>query len=155
MNNRIEQVLKPLSSFKREQCDDSLYEIHEIVAINEISVFVRFLKDKTVLEYWHTGSYNCESLTGKDKRVVDDSLILLNTLSPRGKWCFKETEKIQPEDEDLSLLTYTAEWPISYSPEEIGREIFSEVLMLGDIYGFLQHISGYIFKCVYDERKKE
>ena len=138
LEKRISQTLKPLSSFTQEKWSDTEYEIRDVINVNEITVFLRFGKNNTVLEYHYINPINYGSLTEKNRQLVDNCLSIINTLSPRGKWFLEELEKESPDEKDLEFLMYKATWPNTYPPEQVGSELFNTLLVLGDLYGFIR-----------------
>lgn len=138
LEKRISQTLEPsLSSFKKERWSDTEYEV-EATNVNDLTVFLSFTEDGTVLDYHHVSPISYGSLTEDNRQMVDNCLSIINTLLPRGKWFFEELEKESPAEEDLEFLMYKATWPNTYPPEQVGSEIFNTLLVLGELEGFIR-----------------
>ena len=138
LEKRISQTFEPLSSFTKEQWSNTEYEIRDVINVNDITVFLSFTEDGTVLDYHHVSPISYGSLTEEKRKLVDNCLSIINTFSPRGKWYLEELEKESPDEEDLEFLMYKATWPNTYPPEQVGSEIFNTLLVLGDLEGFIR-----------------
>ena len=138
LDKRISQTLKPLSSFTQEKWSNTEYEIRDVINVNDITAFLSFGENETVLDYHHVSPISYGSLTEEKRKQVDNCLAVINTLSPRGKWFFEELEKESPDEEDLEFLMYKATWPNTYPPEQVGSEVFNTLLVLGELHGFIQ-----------------
>lgn len=138
LDKRILQTLEPsLSGFKKERWSDAEYEV-EVINANDLTVFLSFGENETVLDYHHVSPISYGSLTEEKRKLVDNCLSIINTFSPRGKWFLEELEKEHPDEEDLEFLMYKATWPNTYPPEQVGSEIFNTLLVLGDLEGFIR-----------------
>ena len=138
LDKRISQTLKPLSSFTQEKWSNTEYEIRDVINVNDITAFLSFGENETVLDYHHVSPISYGSLTEEKRKQVDNCLSVINTLSPPGKWFFEELEKESPDEEDLEFLMYKATWPNTYPPEQVGSEVFNTLLVLGELHGFIQ-----------------
>lgn len=137
LEQRISQTLEPLSSFKKERWSDAEYEV-EATNVNDLTVFLSFTEDGTVLNYHYVSPISYGSLTEENRQLVDNCLSSLNALSPRGNWYLEELEKESPDEEDLEFLMYKATWSNTCPPEQVGSELFNTLLVLGDLYGFVR-----------------
>ena len=111
LDKRILQTLEPLSDFTSDKWSDTEYEIRDVINVNDITVFLSFGENETVLDYHHVSPISYGSLTEDNRQMVDNCLSIINTLSPRGKWFLEELEKEFPDEEDLEFLMYKATWP--------------------------------------------
>ena len=136
LEKRISQALKPLSGFKKERWSDTEYEV-EVINVNDFTIFLSFTENETVLDYHHINAINYGSLTEEKRKLVDNCLSIINTLSPRGNWYLEELEKEHPDEEDLEFLMYKATWPDTCPPEQVGSEIFNTLIILGELHGFI------------------
>lgn len=139
LEKRISQALEPLSSFTKEKWSNTEYEIRDVINVNDITVFLSFGENETVLDYHHVSPISYGSLTEKNRELVDNCLSVINTLSPRGSWFLEELEKeSSPDEEDLEFLMYKATWPNTYPPQQVGSEIFNTLLVLSDLSAFVR-----------------
>ena len=138
LKNRISQTLEPsLSGFKKERWSDTEYEVE--VTNNDLTVFLSFGENETVLDYHHVSPISYGSLTEDNRQLVDNCLSIINTRSPRGKWYLEELEKEKTdEEEDLQFLMYKATWPNTCPPEQVGNEIFNTILVVSDLKTFVR-----------------
>ena len=133
----LEKIFVPLSSFTMEAWSDREYEIRDVFSGNDISVFLTFGEKETVLSYQHISPLSYRELTKERRGLVDNSVAIINTLSPRGQWFFEELEKGSPEEEAVVFLMYKATWPNTYPEDELGSEIFNVLITLGELSGFV------------------
>jgi len=137
LEKRISQTLESLSSFTKEKWSNTEYEIRDIITVNDLTIFLSFTEDGTVLDYHHVSPISYGSLTEEKRNFVDNCLSIINNLSPRGDWYFEELEKEHPDEEDLEFLMYKATWPSACPPEQVGSEIFNTLIILGELHGFI------------------
>lgn len=138
LDKRISQTLKLLSSFTQEKWSNTEYEIRDVINVNDITAFLSFGENETVLDYHYVSPISYGSLTEEKRQLVDNCLSIINSLSPRGNWYFEELEKEHPDEEDLEFLMYKATWTAACPPEQVGSEIFNTLLVLGDLEGFIR-----------------
>ena len=139
LEKRISQTLKPLSDFTSEKWTATEYEIRDVINVNDITVFLSFTEDVTVLEYHHVNPISYGSLKIEKRQFFDNCLTIINSLiSPQGKWYLEELEKESPDEEDLEFLMYKATWSNACPPDQVGSEIFNTLIVLGELHGFIR-----------------
>ena len=83
LDKRISQTLKPLSSFTQEKWSNTEYEIRDVINVNDITAFLSFGENETVLDYHHVSPISYGSLTEEKRKQVDNCLAVI---IPRLLW---------------------------------------------------------------------